>query len=269
MPGQVAGKVALVTGAASGIGRAIAELLAQEGASVIVADREEGKGREVVAAITRRKSHAIFMQQDVTDESRWEQVIREIGSRYGRLDTLVASAGIAKVAPVVDLTLADWRLQNSVNLDGVFLAVKHSLPLMRGGGGGSIVLISSTSGLYGTANMSGYCASKGGVRLFAKAVALKCAHANDGVRVNSVHPGNTATPMLEQLFVTTPEGQAEARASVEAYSRRVVPLGRPGLPEEVAAGELFLASDASSYLTGAELAIDGGRTAGPFSRQTG
>lgn len=265
---QLMGKVALVTGGASGIGQAICELLALEGASVVVADMNSGRGEEVVARIGERGGQAFYAPLDVTNEAQWGDTIARVEDVFRRLDVLVASAGIAMVIPsIVDMSLADWRYQNAVNLDGVFLSVKHGLPLMRRGGGGSIVLISSISGLYGTDGMAGYSASKGGVRLFAKAVALECAHAQDGVRVNSVYPGNVATPMMEKAAKDfSGADTTEVMAQLEARVRRTVPLGRIAQPLDIARGVLFLASDASSYMTGAELVLDGGRTAGPFLR---
>lgn len=268
MAGQVAGKVALVTGAASGIGQSIAELLAQEGASVVLTDLDAERGAQVVHSITKEGHKAIFLTQDVTCETRWAEVVSDVDRLYGRLDVLVSNAGIGIGAPIVEMSLEDWRRQVAVNLDGVFLSVKHCLPLMRRSGGGSVILMSSTSGLFGGGRgFACYSATKGGVRLFAKAVALECAHAGDGVRVNSLHPGNTVTPihgkMLGEAFETDENGLI---VKLEEHSRHVVPLGRSAEPREIAQGALFLASDASSYVTGTELVIDGGRFAGPFYR---
>ena len=196
MAGQIAGKVALVTGGASGIGQAIAELLAEEGASVVVADVDELKGPEVVAGIKKAGRDAVFLQQDVTSEPRWSEVVAEIARRFGKLDVLVSNAGIGiGAASVVDMSLADWRRQTAINLDGVFLSVKYCLPLMRKTGGGSIIMMSSLAGLRGSATLAGYSATKGGVRLFAKSVAMECASGGDGIRVNSVHPGIIDTPI--------------------------------------------------------------------------
>ena len=200
MAGQVAGKVALVTGGASGIGQAIAELLAEEGASVVVADVDELKGPEVVAGIKKAGRDAVFLQQDVTSEPRWSEVVAEIARRFGKLDVLVSNAGIGiGAASVVDMSLADWRRQTAINLDGVFLSVKYCLPLMRKTGGGSIIMMSSLAGLRGGATLAGYCATKGGVRLFAKAIAMECATVGDGIRVNSVHPGIIDTPIWGKI----------------------------------------------------------------------
>src|SRR6202000_2470126 len=185
MTGQVVRKVALVTAGASGIGEAIAELLAQEGATVVVTDIDELRGPEVVARITKAGGKAVFLEHDVTSEARWIEIVSEIERRFGRLDIMVSNAGIGIAVPsIVDMSLTDWRKQTAINLDGVFLSVKHCLPLMRKRGGGSVIMMSSLAGLRGSPGLAGYSATKGGVRLFAKAVAMECAGANDGVRVN-------------------------------------------------------------------------------------
>src|ERR1044072_2782267 len=190
MIGQVQGKVALVTGGASGIGEAVCELLAHEGASVAVTDVDDLKGPEVVARIKKAGGEASFWHHDVTSEERWIEVVADVMKRDGRLDVLVSNAGIGIAVPTItEMSLADWRRQTAINLDGVFLSVKHCIPLMRrSGGGGSIVMMSSVAGLRGSPTLAGYCATKGGVRLFAKSIAMECAGANDGIRVNSVHP---------------------------------------------------------------------------------
>lgn len=218
MTGQVVGKVALVTDAASGIGRAIAELLAQEGASVIATDFDEVGGPEVVAGIAKQGLKGILLPQDVTSEPRWADVASESDQRFGRLDVLVSNAGIGLEVPTVDMSLADWRRQIAVNLDGVFLSAKYSLPLMRRNGGGSIIMMSSTAGLYGVSAMAGCCATKGGVRLFAKAIALECASV--GIGVNSVHPGIVETPIHEEIN--------GGSIGSKRLAQRVVPLGRAG-----------------------------------------
>jgi NAD(P)-dependent dehydrogenase (short-subunit alcohol dehydrogenase family) len=258
--GRVQGKVSLVTGGASGIGRATALLLAKEGAAVIVTDVQDDSGRDTVAKIKQDGTDALFLHHDVTDEAAWAGVISEVKSRFGRLDVLVNNAGIAISGPVTEMSLADWRRQQAINLDGVFLGTKHALPLMRASGGGSIVNISSVAGLRGTAGLAGYCATKGGVRLFTKAVALECAAARDRVRVNSVHPGIIETPIWGGIIAGLP-GEARAGANapdLDALSSAAVPTGVKGMPEDVAEGVLYLASDAARYVTGTELVIDGG-----------
>jgi NAD(P)-dependent dehydrogenase (short-subunit alcohol dehydrogenase family) len=257
MAGRVDGKVALVTGGASGIGRGCAERLAAEGAVVVVTDLQDAKGAEAVDAIGQAGGRAEYLRHDVTDEPAWERVVGEIRQRHGRLDILVNNAGIGLGGSVVDMTLADWRKQTAVNLDGVFLGVKHSIPLMRQGGGGSIINMSSVAGLKGAATLAGYCATKGGVRLFTKAVAMECANAKDGIRVNSVHPGIIETPIWLSIVNPANPG-ANAPPDLDAMSSMAVPLGVKGFPEDIANGVLWLASDESRYVTGAELVIDGG-----------
>src|SRR5271169_1049327 len=174
--GQVQDKIALVTGGASGIGAACAETLAREGAKVVVTDIDRQRGKDLVAKINAAGSEAIFLSHDVTEEPRWREVVGETEARFGRLDILVSNAGIGIVTPsIVDMTLADWRRQTAINLDGVFLSVKHCIPAMRRAGGGSIIMMSSVAGLRGSPILAGYCATKGGVRLFAKAIAMECA----------------------------------------------------------------------------------------------
>jgi len=254
----VQGKVALVTGGASGIGLGCAEKLAAEGATVVVTDLQDAKGEEAAAAIGRAGGKARYLHHDVTDEAAWEAVIADIRSREGRLDILVNNAGIGLGGSVLEMSLADWRRQTAVNLDGVFLGVKHAIPLMRASGdGGSIVNMSSVAGLKGSAILAGYCATKGGVRLFTKSVAMECANAKDGIRVNSVHPGIIETPIW--LSIVNPQNPgANAPPDLDAMSTMAVPLGVKGYPEDIANGVLWLASDESRYVTGAELVIDGG-----------
>ena len=262
---QVEGKVAFITGGGSGIGAACARVLAREGAKVVLTDLDDSGGASVAADIVAHGGDATFAHQDVTDEVAWPDIITLVERRYGRLDIAVANAGIAVSGPVVTMSLADFRRQNAVNIDGVFLTVKHALPAMRrAGGGGSIILMSSVAGLRGAANLAGYSASKGAVRLFAKSAAMECAAAGDRIRVNSVHPGIIVTPIWNKVMLQN----AVPGAPVDPYelARAGVPLGVPAAPEEVANGVLFLASDASRHMTGAELVIDGGMTAGSVRR---
>ncbi|MBR0828430.1 glucose 1-dehydrogenase [Bradyrhizobium manausense] len=268
MTGQVEGKVALVTGGASGIGEAVVELLAKEGATVIATDVDELRGPDVVARLTKAGGKAIFLEQDVTSEERWAEVAAEIAKRYGRLDVLVSNAGIGIAVPsITDMTLADWRKQNAINLDGVFLSVKYSLPLMRKHGGGSIIMMSSLAGLRGAAGLAGYSATKGGVRLFAKSIAMECAAVGDGIRVNSVHPGIIDTPIWGKIPTGAAGAGQNAPIDPEERAKMATPLGRAGRAAEIASGVLYLASDASRYVTGTELVIDGGMNAGAVPRR--
>ena len=251
MAGRVEGKVALVTGAASGIGRACAERLAQEGATVVLTDVQDPLGEEAARGVGGR---ALYLHHDVTDEDAWIAAIGRIRNEFGRLDILVNNAGIGVGTPITEMSLADWRRQTAVNLDGVFLGVKHVLPLMREGGGGSIVNMSSVAGLKGAPNLAGYCATKGGVRLFTKAVAMECAGLKDGVRVNSVHPGIIDTPIWTTVMPTG----SNAGPDLDQLSQLAVPLGVKGVPDDIAGGVLWLCSDEARYVTGAELVIDGG-----------
>lgn len=255
--GQVEGKVALVTGAASGIGAATARTLAREGAKVVITDLDDTAGQALADEIG-----GVYIHHDVTDEPGWIGVAAAIDRQFGRLDVVVANAGIGIMGPAIEMTLADWRRQMAVNVDGVFLTVKHTIPLMRkSGDGGSIVMLSSVAGLRGSAGLAGYSASKGAVRLFAKSIALECAQARDGIRVNSVHPGIIATPIWTKL----PRG-SNMPLDPHRIAAGSVPLGVASEPAEIANGILFLASDASRHITGSELVIDGGMTAGRITR---
>jgi NAD(P)-dependent dehydrogenase (short-subunit alcohol dehydrogenase family) len=228
-----------------------------------VTDIDELRGPEIAARIAKGGHNASFLQQDVTSEPRWIEIIADIEKRFGRLDVLVSNAGIGIAVPTItEMSLTDWRRQTAINLDGVFLSVKHGLPLMRKAGGGSIIMMSSLAGLRGANGLAGYCATKGGVRLFAKAIALECASSNDGIRVNSVHPGIIDTPIWHKI-PTEAEGRGQnAPIDPEERAKVAVPLGRAGQATEIAAGVLYLASDASRYVTGTELVIDGGMFAG-------
>lgn len=260
MSGRVSGKIACVTGAASGIGRAAALRLAQEGATVIATDIQPDKG--LIAEIEAASGKAVFCEHDVTNEDAWRRICAEIAAQFGRLDVLVNNAGIGLSGPVTEMSLDGWRRQMAINVDGTFLGVKHCLPLMRKNGGGSIVNVSSIAGIKASANTSGYAASKGAVRLFTKAVALECAALKDNVRVNSLHPGIVETAIWDSLIGTRADGsnQRPRTATLAALTATAVPLGRPGRLDEIAAAILWLASDESSYVTGSELVVDGARS---------
>jgi NAD(P)-dependent dehydrogenase (short-subunit alcohol dehydrogenase family) len=250
---RLAGKRAFVTGAASGLGRAIARAFVAEGARVAIADLDEAGGRAVAAELG---APALFLSHDVTDEAAWQHGLARAADAFGGLDTLVNNAGIAIVANVENTSLADWRRVQAVNVEGVFLGCKHALPYLRAAGGGAIVNMSSVAGVIGDPSLAAYCASKGAVRLLTKSVALHCARRKDGVRCNSIHPVFTATPMVEAMLAAARD-PAQKRAALEAC----VPLGRLGAPEDVAAAAVYLASDESRFVTGTELMIDGGLTA--------
>jgi len=260
--GRVTGKVALVTGGASGIGRSCAERLAEEGAIIVVTDLQDDKGAETVEAIRAAGGQASYLHHDVTSEAAWVSVIAEVKKTHGRLDILVNNAGIAISGSIIEMSLADFQKQNAVNIDGVFLGTKHSIPLMRTSGqGGSIINMSSVAGLKGSAILAGYCASKGAVRLFTKSVALECATARDGIRVNSVHPGIIETPIWDDIMGTGEPGdnaRPSRPATLDAMTADAVPVGKKGYPLDIANGVLWLACEESGYVTGAELVIDGG-----------
>ena len=262
--GQVTGKVAVVTGGVSGIGAACATTLAREGAKVAVTDIDDPRGKGVVETINSAGGQAIYLNHDVTDEERWRTVMASVENRFGRLDVMVANAGIGIMGWAVDMSLADWRWQNAINLDGVFLSVKYTVPPMRRSGGGSIVMMSSVAGLRGAPGLAGYSATKGGVRLFAKSMALELAA--DNIRVNSVHPGIIDTPIWGKL----PAGAGGRNAPIDPHerARAGVPLVRAGQAQDIAEGVLFLASDAANYVTGTELVIDGGMMAGSPPRRS-
>jgi NAD(P)-dependent dehydrogenase (short-subunit alcohol dehydrogenase family) len=252
----VDGKIALVTGAGSGLGRASAALLAREGARVAVTDIDEDGARATAAAINgSRPGAALAMHHDVTEEAAWTAALKATVAEFGGLHVLVNNAGIAEGGSVEDTDFATWRRVHAVDLDGVFLGCKHAIPHIQASGGGSIVNISSVSGIIAGHNMAAYNSAKAGVRLLSKSVALHCAKAGYDIRCNSVHPSFVRTPILDRLVQRF--GEAEAYAKLG----RQIPMGRIGEPEEVAFGVLYLASDESSFMTGAELVIDGGISA--------
>lgn len=252
---RVAGKVALVTGGGLGLGRASAVLLAREGAKVVVTDLKEEEGHAAADEIIDAGGEAIFLRHDVASESDWDKAIAMTVSRFGRLDIVVNNAGVALAADVEKTTLEQWRWLMSINLDGVFLGTQRAVAAMRATGG-SIVNISSIEGLIGDANLAAYNASKGGVRIFTKSAALHCAKSGYKVRVNSIHPGYIWTPMVEHYLSSQPD-PAAAKAFIEGLH----PVGHLGEPDDIAYGVLYLASDESKFVTGAELVIDGGYTA--------
>ena len=252
--GRLAGKVALVTGAASnpGIGRSIALTLAAEGARLIVTDIDLEGAQDCAKQIAKAGGEALALQQDVTSEADWETTMVKTNERFDRLDVLVNNAGIVSILPMVDTSLAQWQQIVNVNLTGVFLGSKHGALAMRQHNGGSLINMSSVAGIIGIKDCAAYCASKGGVRLMSKAIAVEEAAHN--IRCNTIHPGLIWTNMQAQATgLSDPEGLD--------ISRDQIPLGRHGEPRDIANMALFLASDESSYITGAEFVVDAGMTA--------
>lgn len=247
------GKSALVTGAASGIGRAVAERLIREGARVALCDIDRAGG---IAAAEALGDAALFIELDVTSESSWQAAMAATLDAFGKLDVLVNSAGIILFKSIEDTSLEDWRRVMAVNLDGTFLGCRFAVEAMKRTGGGAIVNMSSVSGLVGGAKLAAYNASKGGVRLLTKSVALHCANKGYAIRCNSVHPSFTETPMLDDIAAGTREPE-KARDVMAGQ----VPLGRIAEAGEIAAMIAYLASDEAGFATGAEFVIDGGLTA--------
>ncbi len=248
-------KVALITGGTSGIGRATATLFAREGAAVAITGRNEERGREVVAEIERGGGRAIFVRADVRLAEDCRRAVEETVAAFGRLDVLFNNAGVFVANDTIDCSEEEWDLQVDVSLKGTFLMSKYALPVMIAQGGGSIVNNSSGWGLVGGDRAVAYCAAKGGMVVMTKAMAID--HGPQGVRVNCICPGDTVTPMEH-------EDAAHRGMTWEAYvaSASERPLGRMGDPDEVAMAALFLASDESSFITGAALPVDGGGSAG-------
>ena len=248
---RLAGKVALISGGARGMGAAEARLFTHEGAQVVVGDVLEADGRALVESLTAKGHDAVFIRLDVTREADWQAAVDLAVSRFGKLNVLVNNAGISAVGRVEDVTAESWDLVMAVNAKGVFLGSKIAIPAMRRAGGGSIINISSQLGLVGTEITSPqYASSKGAVRLLTKVTALQ--YAKEGIRANSVHPGPIITPMTEKR---------RADPAIRELQTSRIPLGRYGEADEVAYGVLYLASDESSFVTGSELVIDGGWTA--------
>ncbi len=257
-------RIVLVTGAARGIGEAVSRLCAREGARIVVTDIDDAGGEAVVAGLETR---AIYRRLDVRRESDWAAVVAEVLETLGRLDVLVNNAGVTgfENGPVPHdpehASLDDWHAVHATNLDGVFLGCKHAIRAMRRTGGGSIVNISSRSGLVGIPAAAAYASSKAAVRNHTKTVALYCAEQGLGVRCNAVVPAAILTPMWEPMLGEGPDREERMRAIT-----RDVPLDRFGTADEVAHAVLWLASDESSYTTGAELVLDGGLLAGSSAR---
>jgi NAD(P)-dependent dehydrogenase (short-subunit alcohol dehydrogenase family) len=244
---RLAGKVALITGGAHGMGEAEARMFAREGAKVLIGDLREAEGRQVAAAIAAAGGDTRFARLDVTSEPDWRAAVATTVDAFGKLDVLVNNAGVSGSDPDT-MSTGLWDTLMAVNARGVFLGMKHGIPALQRAGGGSIVNISSISGFVGQPFIHmGYNASKAAVRVMTKSAAVQ--YARDGIRVNSVHPG-FMPPMLTSKTTADPAMRAEMLKGV--------PMGRAGRPEEVAYAVLFLASDEASYITGTELVVDGG-----------
>jgi NAD(P)-dependent dehydrogenase (short-subunit alcohol dehydrogenase family) len=248
---RLKGKIAIVTGAAAGIGKGTALRFAREGAVVIVTARDEERARKVVDEIASTDGSASFIRLDVTSESDWEQLTDQVVGRFGRVDILFNNAGVVLVKPLAETTLDEWDRVMTVNVTGSFLGMRQIVPLMAEQGAGSVINASSDSGFLGSAGLCAYGASKGAIRLLTKHIAVE--FAARGVRVNSIHPAYVDTEMMEVVA----EAAHLSRADLDSYA----PLGRTCTVEEVASLVTFLASDESSYCTGAEFLIDGGAIA--------
>jgi NAD(P)-dependent dehydrogenase (short-subunit alcohol dehydrogenase family) len=252
------GRVALVTGGARGIGAATAQALAAAGAKVVVSDI--GNGGEIAESIG-----GAFVKLDVTQEDQWIAAVAFAKKTFGGLDILVNNAGIFFVQPIVSTSLEDFRRMQQINVEGVFLGMKHAIPAIaeraqKWDGGGSIINISSIAGIVGAPLIVAYNASKGAVRLMTKSAALECAQAGMKIRVNSVHPGIIDTPMMGQMVTLAVAGGESEEAARKRYAERH-PVKRLGKDSDIANAVVFLASDKAGFMTGSELVVDGGMTA--------
>ncbi len=255
MTGRVAGKVALITGGASGIGAESARRLAREGAAVIITDLSVDAGEALAGEITGAGGQAHFIAHDVTSESDWERAVGQGVAKFGRLNILLNNAGIAQTGlTLMTHSLEDWRRTLSINLDGVFLGLRYTGPAIAESGGGSVINVSSIMGKVASPGAAAYCASKGGVLMLTKAAALEWAPLN--IRVNSIHPGYIDTPLVSKVIREVENGNELREVLISRHA-----LGRLGLPREIADAVVFLASDESSFMTGSELVVDGGYTA--------
>ena len=249
---RLEGKVAIITGAAAGMGKSCAELFAEEGAKVVVTDICVADGEKVVREIKNNGGEATFYKLDVSNEKNCKEVTDAVVEKYGKLDILINNAGVTGAdKPTHELSEEEWDFVFNVDVKGVFFMTKHAVPHMKANGSGAIVNFSSIYGLVGSRELTSYHAAKGAVTLMTKKDALT--YAKDGIRVNSVHPGTIKTPLVQNLIDNDPE--------YEAKQLRLHPIGYLGNPIDVAYGVLFLASDEARFVTGTQLVIDGGYTA--------
>lgn len=258
--------IACVTGAASGIGRAIAIRLSEAGFRLFIADMDRDGGNETVSLITKKQGEASFLNLDVTDESAWANAIRTIDTESHGLRVLVNNAGICIHRGLLDTSLETWRKIQSINLDGVFLGMQHAIPLMAREGGGSIVNISSVAGIRGIPGMVAYCASKAGVIGATRSVAMECAQLRNNIRVNAVLPGAIETPIWAKLgndgtLPASSSAYESAMAAQREGARSATPVGVPGSALDIASMVAFLVSSEARFITGSEFIVDGGASA--------
>lgn len=264
---RLEGRVAFVSGGLRGIGLAIVERYVAEGAQVVLSDLDPAEGDAVRAAIGRLGNSASYLRADVTSQADWQAALDHVSQRHGRLDVLVNNAGIDLTGPVEELDLEGWRRIMAINVDGVFLGTRTFVPLLAQSGasvkgGASVINVSSIMGIVGYSEVSAYNASKGAVRLFTKGIAIEFATKRMPIRANSIHPGFVLTPLLNAGFQRwVDKGFAEKPQDLVDTMAATTPIGRLADPSEIAGAAFFLASEDSSYMTGAELVIDGGWTA--------
>jgi len=246
--GRVEGKVALITGGASGLGAADAELLAREGAHVYITDIDVALGQEVAASIPG----ATFLQHDVRDEQAWRAIVDVIAQDHGRLDIVVNNAGVVEFAAIEECTLESFRFQNAVITEGTFLGCKTTIPLLKRGGGGSIINIGSIAGIKGVSAIPAYCAAKGAIHALTRCVAIYCREQANGIRCNTIVAGSIRTPMTIRALSVMPE-DSPSFEELEGHGQ--------GQPSDVANMVLYLASDDARHINGASIVIDNGETA--------
>lgn len=253
---RLEGYTAVITGGARGIGKAVCELFAEQGAKTAVTDILDDEGRDLVRDLTAKGGKAEFFHLDTSREEQVQQVFAQVNGKFGGIQVLVNNAGISGPnKPTHEIELKDWQKLVDINVNGVFLCTKHAIPYMKQGKGGSIINLSSIYGIISAADLPAYHASKGAVRLMSKTDALL--YAADKIRVNSIHPGYIWTPLVEALGKESPEGVEAFRKKLDSLH----PIGHVGEPMDIAYGALYLASAESKFVTGSELVIDGGYTA--------